>query len=480
MITVSRALLGTPNQYGERELCVVISNDGKHSYVLHSDIYILPKYFVSGNINFFVKRPGSKEELTYLQSIRNSFESYFDRVYNIVRISEGYMATVTDEWILSIIKQYREGQIKKVGDWIRLEDVLRAAGRTVDCHYKILGSRSLYDFLKLYCMAQQSSEVSKEKYDILTRTLYCLELYHKIVLQEDDYTLDIDSLSVRHIEDLRTFGTTVGDLAKNNPDEFTAIVNRSDAKFPRKKKYSLWNKNNNQVITWLMMLKKVFRFLRETLRETDNDPFQSYEIGVREVGSSKPFLSYRELQVIRKYPFEEGSRLAQQRDILVFQCLTGMRYRDMIKLTTDNIQDNKIVYSPIPNVKENIPASPVIEIGGEVFDLIDPYEDMDYWGRLFPFVSRSLYEEICREILRECGLTRFVPVHDPKTRSETMKTLDSVFDVSLPIRTYMNRCSSKLEDENEDSQTSTSKIKSNKPSRNISDDVLKAVISLID
>lgn len=478
MVQLSRDLLGKPNSDGEIELCVTVSNDGKNIYVLHSGVFLLPKYFVSGNINFFVKRPGSSEELKALQEKRDAFGSFFDRVYNIVRITEGYIAKITDEWIISVLNLEKEGKLQKTGNWITLESVIRAIGKDAFYHYKIKGGRCLYDFFKQYSIAESPSAASREKYDMITRLLFRLELYHRIVLRELNYTLDIDSFTKKHIEDIKYFAINEGDLSQRYPDDFSKIVRMTEERFPRLKGFKLSNKKNNQVITWLMIIKKVFRYLRQTMRETDNDPFESYEIGVREVGSSKPYLTYIELDILRKYPFEQDSQFDQQRDILLFHCLTGLRYRDMIKLTLENVHDHKIVYDPIPNVKENIPAEPVIEFNDEVLDLIEKYEESDYWGRLFPFVCKHMYEEQCCKLLKACGITRLVPVHDPKTKSEINKPLSEVFEATLPIRTYNNLKGIVISEEQE--PVSVEKTKRTKTNKVISDDVLMAAISLLE
>lgn len=481
MAKLSRVFTGAALEDGSRQLCIKVENLDGTDFMICSEVYLHPQYLVDGNINFYRKKASTPEELKFISDQRVIFENLYDRIENIVRVSEGHIATITPEWILSIIELDDKGEIQKKGDWITLKSILRAAGQDNDVDTRIKGSRKLYDFIKQFYLSMNLGKYSIESYQVISRLLMRDELYHQLILGDKDYSLDIDTITSNHLKEFKEYCMKEGDIKAQNPDTFAMICSVVDHALPVKKVGLIKNKQENRLIIFMRMLKKVFRYLRLEVKETTNDPFRDYEIGIYEVNRFPIYFTSYELKLIRKVNLEEEPLLSTQRDVLLFHCLTGCRYRDMIKLSDINVEEGELVYEPEFNVKENIPAEPVIQLVKEARSLIEQYDGADCNFRLFPFISKAYYVECCREILKRAEVKRIVFVHDPKQRKEVGKELWEVFDANVPVMTY-RILNNKEEDTQSVVNAPVSVSKSNvQPSfRGIDDEVLKAAISLLE
>lgn len=481
MVNLSRVFTGAALEDGSRQLCVRVENPDGTSFEICSDVYFPTRYLVDGNLNFFRKRTSTPEELKFLTDQRDIFEKLYDRVENIVRVSEGHISSLTQEWVLSILAMDDRGGLKKKGSWITLKSILQEAGQVNEVDTKRRGSRKLYDFIKQYYLTMGLSGITVEKYQIIARMLMREEMYHQSVLGETEYSLDIDTITSDMLRDFQYYCLNEGNLEKKNPEQFEVIRRSVGQSFAIKKQRHLQNKQTNQVVGIMFILKKVFKFLRQEARETTNDPFRSYAIGDKEYNSFPIYFTSHELNLIRKVDLSEEPLLETQRDILLFHCLTGCRYRDMIKLTDANVEGDEIVYEPIFNVKENIPAEPVISLVKEASELINKYEGVDNYFRLFPFISKVYYEDCCKEILAKANVNRIVFVFDSKQRKQVGKRLCEAFDANVPLTTYRIVNNREEVSSMVSEKASDEKEKHIQPSyRGITDDVLTAAISLIE
>ena len=480
MFELKRVFTGETLPDGTRELSVRVQVEGDVAFEIQSGLHFSPEYLIDGNLNFFKKRTRSKEELRYQNEMRDSFETFYDRIENIVRVSEGYIKPISLNWVLSVVEMDNTGQIKKKGQWLTLRDILVAAGQTSNVPTRIKGRRELYYFTKQYCKAYDLSGMTLERYINFSRKLRMAELYYQLVNKESDFSLNIDKITPKVIDILRDYFMNEGSLASKSEDQFKMISSMADLTFPRKKGSRSLNKNQNVSVLYLNMMKSVLKYLRYEARETDNYPFQNYEVGVWQSNRLPICFTSYELTKLKKLDLSLDPFLSTQRDILLFHCMTGCRYRDMIKLSDANVEDDELMYEPELNVKENIPAEPVIKLSKEAKQLISQYEGVDVRFRLFPFVSKVYYEDCCRKILEKANMNRIVFVHDSKQRKEVGKPLYEVFDALLPITTY--RSLKGLDDKTSSvgSQPSDEK-KHVKPSyRGVDDDVLIAAISLLE
>ena len=437
MIKVTKELSGILCADGTQEMLIRVTEDGRTISLLHSDLFIDSRYFVDGNINLYRSKVKSREEKQRLESIRASFQRFYYRVLNICRVSEGYVI-IEKEWITTIMNLVDRGIIETQGEWISFSAILEANGQHVVRHTKIQGNRSLYTFIPQYCMTKLVSRPTQEKYDDLYRSMMRFELYRRIICKEMHYAFNIDTINGRDIEEFRSYILSEGDLFNKHQTDYKSIMLIEEKLFPRMKPRPLTNKSSNRAVTVLRQMKGLLAFLRDEVGETTNDPFKTFEIGDVETGKRAYCLTCSELEKIKHHQFEDDSMMSVQRDIFLFQCYSGCRYRDLKKLSKRNLTGNILSYVPERNLKESIPPIPLVELCGDAMLLIGKYEGRDWRSRFFPCVSMVLYERHLKSLFRECGINRMVFVHDSSNRNEVAKPIYEVADSHLAVRTFLN------------------------------------------
>lgn len=489
MYEIKRSISNAPGANGTCELLVTVTSDGR-TFHLNSGCFISPVYFIRDQINLFYKRPSNKEELESLKTVRYEFEKFFGRVQNIVRVSYGYV-TISKDWILNVFDQVNTGKIFLKGEWISFDSIMYAAGQEVEQHYRIKDCRNLYDYFPQYLMSRKRSGYTCESFQVLANMLCRFELYQQLVLGNRKYSLCIDTISSDTIESFRSYSRTEGELYQKYEEKFKRVIELAQLRMPRLKPAPIANRSANQMIAHLRQLKAVCKFLIYEERETDNFPFENVEIGDYDMNRQPICLNKSEILAIKHHTFEEGSVLSVQRDIFIFQCVSGCRYRDMICLTEANIKEKALSYKPIPTVKENLPAVPFAQLDQWCCDAVARHRGEDWRNRLFPFFSKRRYEAFVRMILKQCNIDRLVFVHNPKGK-EDAKPLYEVADSKLAVQTFWYGHG--FENHSVDEVQPTSAIKNviinsqnlkpnRKPSvqhRGIDDSLLKAALTTIE
>lgn len=163
------------------------------------------------------------------------------------------------------------------------------------------------------------------------------------------------------------------------------------------------------------------------------NPFENYTLP-QEVYADPTFLTADELQLITNCKQLTQAK-AVQRDIFVFQCLTGCRVSDMYSLTARNVQDGWLIYSPSKTAHS---TGRVVEVPltDTAMQLIERYKGVDKKNRLFPFIADIHYNEAIRDILKAAGITRPVIWRDPKTGATEPRQICDIGSSHLARRTF--------------------------------------------
>ena len=161
-------------------------------------------------------------------------------------------------------------------------------------------------------------------------------------------------------------------------------------------------------------------------------PGRVYRVGSGEVYGTPYFLTAYELKALISANISD-SKLARQRDIFVFQCLTGCRVSDLSRLTPSNINNGVLEYVAVKTHRENptmvrIPLHPIASA------IVDRYAGSD---TLLPCIRAVDYNRAIRRVLTECGLTRMVAVLDPSTLLERHYPINEVASSHLARRTFI-------------------------------------------
>ena len=286
---------------------------------------------------------------------------------------------------------------------------------------------TLADAFRYYLGKNKISNQRHKNTEVVFRSLLRYEAYTGKSLLLDTITAD----------DLRGFEAYIrneAEIVTRNPDllktcpESRAIESRSE----------------NTIISRLEITRAVTLWAVKS-GHTNNNPFARYSFGNCVYGTPY-FLTIEERNHLYNFDLSERPALATQRDIFVFQCLTGCRVSDLLKLTRGNLIAGGIEYVPI-KTREERGATVRVPLNDIAAEIVARYED-DSRAALLPFVSSQKYNDAIKEAFTLAGLTRPVTVLDPKTRQEIQKPLNEIASSHLARRTFIGNLYKQVKDPN--------------------------------
>ena len=164
------------------------------------------------------------------------------------------------------------------------------------------------------------------------------------------------------------------------------------------------------------------------------NPFYSFTLPAEQYG--RPIYLTKEE---RDHLYEakiDNPRLARVRDIFVFQCLTGCRVGDLIKLNKDNIVNGAIEYIP---TKTRFKSSATVRVPlcDKALEILSRYDMPD--GSLLPFITDQRYNEYLKELfkLETVKLDRIVTRLNPMTLTEEQVPLYDLATSHMARRTFV-------------------------------------------
>ncbi|MCF0247682.1 MAG: integrase catalytic domain-containing protein [Synergistes sp.] len=204
----------------------------------------------------------------------------------------------------------------------------------------------------------------------------------------------------------------------------------------------------------------------------EKTPFENVE-RIKEEYLPVNLLTKEERDIIMKKNLWEFPALMKQRDIFIFQCLTGCRVSDLNKLTPDNIKNGVLVYvAKKTGEYTRVPLHPIAA------EIVKRYEGNSK-GRLLPFITPQRYNDAIKSLLTVCGIDRPVPRRNPDTGQPEMRKLCEVASSHLARRTFIGILYKEVKDPNIISKMSghVEGSKAFSRYRDIDDDILKETIN---
>jgi site-specific recombinase XerD len=186
---------------------------------------------------------------------------------------------------------------------------------------------------------------------------------------------------------------------------------------------------HNSAMKHIKALKKVIRIAlaNDYIRK---DPFANYQVKIKQVDREQ--LTEEE---IKKLANKEISieRVANIRDLFLFQCFTGLAYKDLAALSQDDlhlgIDGNKWIKIKRgkTGVACNIPLLPIAE------NLMIKYKNHPCrnTGKLFPVPSNQKMNAYLKEVADICGIKKTLHTHLARHTYATTVTLSN----GVPIET---------------------------------------------
>ncbi len=450
-----------------------------------SGIYINNKFF---DPNLGVKdlgRFGNSPEVEEHRQIKEELNKIATFIEG--KISRQDKSSLTKDWLRDVLVEYRYYTQRAEEE-------------------KMKSKRSFVDLTEEYLSKKTFSSYHILNFKVMVRAVLRFEGYvRKTDRHRKDFTFDINTVTRDDIEEFRYFLLHEKELSDKNPRLFAALLKEYPASLMSIRN-KIMGRGNNATIKLMKKLKAFFTWCYEN-EKTTNRPFDGIKIGTEKAGEPI-YINLDERNAIANLKFEDkyysadgtsdenteskddkekkmsAKYLETQRDIFIFQCLTGCRVGDMMKLTHHNITfDNVLTYVPHKTKNEGEQAFAArVPLVPKAIELIKKYKGVDGQGRLFPFISQQRYNDAIKVIFRLAGLTYQVKVFNALTEEFEFHPLNEVASSHMARKTFIGNLYKKVQDPNLIGQMSghVDGSRAFKRYRKIEDDTLRDTVKLIE
>ena len=201
-------------------------------------------------------------------------------------------------------------------------------------------------------------------------------------------------------------------------------------------------RGKNVVIQYLDVLRTFYHWLNRR-GITRHNPFDNFQTGTAVYGTPY-YLTFEERDAIYKADLADRPALAVQRDIFVFQCLTGCRVGDLVRFKKTDVADGILSYIP-RKTREGRPVVVRVPLNGTASEIVSRYADLP-GDRLLPFISAQKYNDAIKDVFKAAGITRTVTILDSRTRKETKRPINEVASSHLARRTFVGNLYKQVKD----------------------------------
>ena len=482
MISIKYSLLSKAKATNKYEIVARISLASNNRPTLRTGVYVKKEYFKTvrtnghGEIKDIViprQTAFNREDVNDVKLAKRELELWSCRICKICEVADSDNFEINKEFLNKCLKLCKD---------LSVEDINRTVLFTTSCPEHLLigkSSKSIYQLAEEYIHVKKFSESHTKAFKVLVRALRRFELYIQ-VRKDQNFVLDVDTISEDNVNDFFIYIQNEHILAKKDKSLFEQLLKSAPIEIsPKHHSPQISQRGDNTIVKFKKKLSAFFRWLNRS-HITKNNPTLNLEIGIEKYGT--PIcLDIDERDTIATFNFDDNGRLSVQRDIFIFQCLTGCRVGDLMKLTRNNIKDGILIYMPHKTKDRNNVREAIIPLDPLVLDLIDKYDGIDRNGRLFPFISAQKYNMAIKEILTACGITRAVYIRNTITGEYEQKNLNEIASSHIARKTFINSLYKKVQDPEIIGQMSghVEGSRAFARYRNISVDILRETISKI-
>lgn len=410
MASIKRSLSKKIDPTGKAQILLRVNIDRTHQQRIKSGIYLPASRFRKGEIIVPRINQMEAEEIYKVENELIALERY------ILSLCRGRLGTeLTKEFFYAAIYDFRHpGKPKKP-------------------------KAELFEAFNEYIETSSLSPARLNHYKVLLRALARFEAYRRFT--EINFRLSFENFDEGILGDFVNFLKSEPEISGSYPQLYARVpdITRSQRR-PRKPVARGGN-------TISGMLKRLRAFYNWAIKKgvTSNYPFSKFKIPVERYGT--PFyLTTEERNRLFHFDFSRHPFLETQRDIFIFQCLTGCRVSDLFSLTSDSVINGAIEYIP-SKTKVECPVMVRVPLNSQALTLISRYK-ADKGSSLFPFVTIQKYNEAIKNILKLAGITRVVTILDSVTREEIKKPIYEVASSHMARRTFIGNLYKKVKDPN--------------------------------
>lgn len=417
MATIYLTLSAKSGKNPQKEIRIRFKH-GRIDQQCRTDVFIPEEYWEGESQqiivpNFRLITPERNQLISYLSAQKERLNRLIHVIQNAFNISD--KESITNGWLKQTVERFNFPD--------RYEPKKRE-------------KQSFFDLFDEFLQKRKLSKAREINFISLKRILQRYEMY---VRERCVFSLDIDSITAETIEDFERFlrnEHTLYDEYKDLYDRFPSITHT------KQKSLRPQPRGGNTVNAIFNRLRAFYNWCLDN-DKTDNRPFRRYK-GVRELYGTPYYISIEERNQI--YNAELSEKLSVQRDIFVFQCLTGCRVSDLYRLTKASIINGAVEYIP-HKTKEGHPVTLRIPLNDTAKEILRRYESFK-GSALFPFVCKQKYNYAIKEIFRLSCIRRTVTVLNPTTREEEKRPICEIASSHIARRTFIGNLYKKVKDPN--------------------------------
>jgi len=402
------------------------------------------------------------EHLEHIKSELKALDAHYSRVVDVLKQSEG--EDVTSDRIASVISLTRSMAVSDIDYKViadkeekekqaKLEQVRKAAEEK---HKK--EAKTFFDLFSEFLAGRIESKVISparaRHYNVLLRDLFRFQSYIRTTdKRRKSFTLDVDKFNEETIREFRHYLEHEHELAASDPELFTRLLNEFPNGAKCRKRGTIEQRGAHTIGAILRMLRAFCKWLHEQ-GHTANYVFPKSFIE-NDVYGTPIFITIDERNIIASCSLSSPA-LEQQRDIFVFQCCVGCRVGDLLRLTPDNISEDGVLRLIAKKTKNHDARTLEIPLNAVALAIVEKYRDVDlsqYANKrnkspLLPFIEPGRYNKAIKEILKQAGVNRIVPVINPKTQEQELKPLCEILTSHNARKTFIGNLYRQVADPN--------------------------------
>ena len=449
MISIRYSLLGKSANDNKHEIVARINISSQNRPTLRTGILVRREYFKTAQTNghghirdIVIPRQTAfnKNEIADAKDAKKRLDIWSRRVVKICEILLVESNDIDKKLLTDAIELCKDISIEEITNAILLPP-----SRSKQWP-KEKSSKNIYQLAAEYIQAKQFSESHAKSFKVLIRALNRFELYIQ-AKKDSNFVLDVETLTEDNVNDFYLYIQKEHILAKKDESLFKELLKSAPIEItPKHQSPQITQRGGNTIIKYKKRLAGFFKWLNKN-HITSNNPTLNIDIGAEKFG--KPiYLTTEERDKIATFDFGNNHRLATQRDIFIFQCYTGCRVGDLMKLTKKNVVGGYLNYVPHKTKDKSDAQDARVPLLSIALELINKYDNIDTDGRLFPFISTQKYNNAIKQILTECGITRIVSIRDSITGEFEQKRLNEIAASHIARKTFINSEYKEVKDPN--------------------------------
>ena len=374
-----------------------------------SELDINPGYWDS-------KRQGYKPRVSLIsETARNTFDRSVQEILSL--ISKEYYIGADSHWLKQLLFSYHHPNAYKM------------KGR--ECV-----NMSLAYWLERYRTERLTERKQQGIYRLIIGLVGRFEVYQRQICKRKDYVLNIGTMTA---EDLRS-------LEKYIANEYQYVKLYPKLYSDNDKGISKERRGRNYLSGLMGRISTAFNWAIKQ-GATANRPFDSYEIPAKVYGTPY-YLTLEERNAVYDMDLSNDPALASHRDVFMFQCLVGCRYSDLVRLTSGNIVNGAVEYIP-HKTREKNPRTVRVPLNEKAKVILKRLQSRQRTTKtLIPHNAIGKYNTAIRKLLTLAGITRNVPVLDPKTHEEIMKPINEIASSHMARRVFIGNLYKQVKDPN--------------------------------